>query len=344
MSYLQTTATDYNDLVDKVYSFAVSTDTWTGVYNAIADEGTERQIGIEKGNCHVAIGARSGENPIPKTPSGTEALVNMGLATALLSGSGQKKYYGQTGSLVLTATNAARILINDLGEPPFPNVWFFSGSSKKHVHCVVQTSGERYTHFSFGILDAAGQTHPDVAYAVSAYYEWWPNGTTSNDPSASVHSIGHIAESECHVFVPSGVTPGGFTPSGNAVYANTQLSPTMTRVRQSSDHYSTAVGAILDFFFAIGNESTTGGTPLFGLPVLFQETAAASHILLGYLPDVRLVNMGQHTPGETLLYGTEEWLVFPWKRKGLRANLVGGGSPVATANTAEYGFAYKKVP
>ena len=340
MSYLlQTNVLTYDALLTALYTtFALGTDGWTGVYNAIADEGSERQIGFEKGNCHIAIGARSTENPI--VASGNDARLNMALCTALLSGGGQKKYYGHTGSIVTTATDADRVIINDLGETPYANVWFFSGSAKKHIHVVVQSSAERFSHFSFGILDNLGQTTPDVAYAVSAYHEWWSSGVASNSPASASHKVGHFFENPFNLFVPASVLPAGY-PTTPLVY-NSSVTQTMIRATTPSDHYQNAAGNILDFFLAVNNATTTGGSAMMPLPVFFQEAAAVSHVLLGVLPDVRLINMAQYTPAQIVKFGTEEWVVFPWKRKGLRENINGGSNPIQIANTIEYGFAYKK--
>ena len=337
MSYLQTSCTDYDDLLDDLVTFAVA-DGWTQSYNSA---GPLRQIGIYKDACHISLGARVGENPVDRGGGQYDAIVNAALATALLPGSPQ--YWGHTGSIVTTSTDSDRIRVNDL-YGSLTNVWFFSGgvADPSYIHVVVQAGGERYVHFGFGILDPLGQTHPEVAFAVGGYYEWWNASGNCHRPESSVHDFGHLAdENYAHIRIQANTLPSGY--SGAGIY-RTELAMTlaMTRADQNSDHWSSQPGKVLDFFFPLGNELTTGGTSLYSVPWLFQEAGAASHVYLGRLPGIRLANIAQFAPATELTQGIDTFTIFPWKRKGLKENLATGGDPIQTCNTAEYAWALKK--
>lgn len=308
MSYLQTSCTDYDDLLDDLVTFAVA-DGWTQSYNSA---GPPRQVGIYKGNCHISLGARTGENPVSKGGGQYDAIINAALATALLPGSPQ--YWGHTGSIVTSDTDPDRIRVNDL-YGSLTNVWFFSGdgvSDPDYIHCVVQVGGARYTHFGFGILDALGQTHPDVAFAYGGYYEWWDASTYCHNPEGSVHDFGILAdENYAHIYVPSGVLPVGY-PSAGIYRTETQMTLAMTRANQDSDHWASQPGKILDFTFPGGNQLTTGGTILLSVPWLFQETAGGtSHVHLGRIPGVRYANIAQFAPATELIFGSDTWTIFP---------------------------------
>jgi len=337
MAYQQTSATDYDDLLDKLVTFAVA-DGWTQSYNAA---GPPRQIGIYKGDCHISFGARSGENPYDRGGGQYDAVINAALATALLPGT--PVYYGHTGSIVTTDTDPDRIRINDL-YGSLTNVWFFSGggADPDYIHVVVQAGGERYVHFGFGILDPLGQTHPDVVFAVGGYYEWWDASTNCHRPENSAHEFGHLAdENYAQIRIQANTLPSGYASAG--IYKTEgNMTLVMTRADQDSDHWAAQPGKILDFFFPVGNELTTGGTSLYSVPWLFQEAAAVSHVYLGRLPGIRLSNIAQFAPATELTQGTDVWTIFPWKRKGLKENLAIGGDPIQTCNTAEYAWALKK--
>ena len=59
MAFTLTSATDVDDLLDKLYTFATVTDgAWTGVFN---EDLGQRQIGIEVSNCHIALGSIAAE-------------------------------------------------------------------------------------------------------------------------------------------------------------------------------------------------------------------------------------------------------------------------------------------
>lgn len=343
MAYaLVNNVTDHEDLLDELYNFATVTDgNWTGVYN---EDLGHRQIGIEQDNCHIALGSRTADVGISRTPSGTDTIVSAALSTSLTE-PGNRQYWGHPGSIVTSDGDNDRIMINDLGEPPFSNVWFFSeDSGVPYIHCVVQSSGERYTNFTFGIIDALGMTHPNCAYAASGYWEWWPNGTSSNDPGNTSHDIGHLCktDTESQVYVPSGVLPVGFPSAG--VYLTNYCTQVMTRGWRKEDHtWSGDPGHINDFFLAVDPQAVTGGNVLLPIPWFFQDSTSGSlHVCLGVLPQIRIANIGSHTPGDILLQGTEEWVIFPWKRKGIRDNTKSGGNPLPDANSIEFAFAYKK--
>lgn len=341
MSYsLVSSVADHRDLLDEVSSFAVS-DGWTLEYDNASS--TNKQIALSKDACHLALGEINGENPIDVSGSVDDARIYGSLATSINTGNVQ--FWGHPGSPVTASTDGDRIRINDL-LGPMANVWLFSGDGfgVDYIHVVAQTYGDRYHHFSFGVVDALGMTTPNVGYAWGMYYNWWPDGTNPANPTAAFHEYAFLGrEPGCHINMPSGVLPAGY-PSAGVYVGGTYLTLAMTVVTVDSGHYTSAPGKQLDFFLPLANQLTTGGTPLFSLPVLFRDAASAtSHVWIGNFPGVKLVDIADHTPGSTLTYGSEEWVVFPWKRKGLRENLSTGSSPLPNeANTIEYGLAYKK--
>ncbi len=337
MAYQQTSATDYDDLLDKLATFAVA-DGWTQSYNAA---GPPRQIGLSKGGCFVALGARSGENPVAHG-SQNDAFINIALSTSL-TGSNQQ-YWGHPGSIVTTDTDGDRIRVNDL-YGSLTNVWFFSGGAgdPDYIHCIVQAGGERYTHFGFGIVDALGQTHPDVPFACGGVYEWWDISVNCHNPESTAHDFGHLAgENYAHIYIPSGVLPVGY-PAAGVYRTETQMTLAMTRANQNSDHWATSAGKIMDFVFPTGNQLTTGGNVLYSIPWLFQETGSGgSHVHLGRLPGIRIGNIAQYAAATELDYGADTWAIFPWRRKGVKNNLNSGGDPIQECNTAEYAWSYQK--
>jgi hypothetical protein len=340
MAYQNTSATDYDDLLAKLYSFATVTDgNWTGVYNQTG------QIAMYADNCYVALGTRSGENPISRLGgSYYDAQIHGSLSTSLNSGP-PYQYWGHPGSPVTTETDSDRVIINDvLGS--MTNVWFFSGDTgdPRYIHVIVQSAGDRYAHFSLGNLDKLGMTTPNCAYLAGMYYEWWPNSGYSNDPADGSHEIGVLAdELYSQVYVPTSVLPAGY-PTSYIGRGIDRLVLVMTRVTSDASQWSAGAGKILDFFFPTDNQLTTGGTALYGIPWFFTEdTTGTSMVFLGNVPGMRIANIANHIPASTLYFGSDEWMIFPWKRKGLEENLVGGSNPLLECNTVHYGFAYKKI-
>jgi hypothetical protein len=247
---------------------------------------------------------------------------------------------------VTTEADADRILVNDWAET-INNVWFMSGTSPvSYCHVIAQVAGSRWVHFSFGIIDPLGQTHTACAYAAGVYYQWWDdNAIGNNNPADTDHRVGFYGEDQnVHVRITdANVLPIGFGPTPG-IYGGTQLVANMTRVLDPEDHYAAVVGVINDQFMALDNQPVTGGTPLWGMPVMVAEDVAPdTGVWIGNFPGVAMVNMLSHAPGSTIKQGSEEWLVFPLKRKGALDEVQGQPNVVALANTTKYGLAYKKV-
>lgn len=355
MAFLSTTVTDKDDLLNQLYTFLDSgggDGTWTGEFNDAA--GTERHIAVTKGNCSVAIGSRTGD-VVTKTgtPGGAEDLFNMALATSI--DTSFKVYFGDVGvghpgSLVTTEADNDRIKINDLGAT-INNAWFFTGTTPvSYCHVVIQIAGDRYTHFSFGIIDPLEQTHTACSYACGTFHQWWDSGATgNNDPSDTDHKIGYFGEDGAGIhtrITDSSVLPIGFGPTAG-IYNGNYLTDNMNRVIDPEDHYSNSnvsPHGINDFFMGMDNQAVTGGTAMYALPILFgEDTSPNTGVWLGNLPDVKLINILSHAPGATLDFGSEEWLVFPLKRKGALDEVQGGANAQDAPNTSKLGLAYKKI-
>ena len=350
MAFLSTTVTSKDDLLTQLYTFLDSgggDGTWTGEYDD--NTGTERQIAVTKGNCSVAIGSRTGDVTTKTgTPGGAEDLYSMALATSITVSN--KFYYGHPGSIVTTETDTDRIKINDLGAT-INNAWFFTGTTPvSYCHVVIKMAGDRYSHMSFGIIDPLEQTHTACSYACGTFYNWWDGGAVgNNNPADTDHKIGFFGEDggNLHVRITdSNVLPVGFGPAAG-IYNGTSVVYNMFRVLDPEDHYNNSnvsPHAINDFFLGMDNQAVTGGTAMYALPIIFgEDTSPNTGVWLGNLPDVKVVDVLSHAPGATLEFGSEEWMVFPLKRKGALDEVQGGVSAVEAPNTTKYGLAYKKI-
>lgn len=343
MSYSNTSATDWADLLDEISTFVVA-DGWTEEYDV--DAGNGKQIAFSKGACEMAIGEQNSTlNPITVESGWLDGRLFATLSTGINAGNTQ--YWGHPGSPVTTSTDADRVTLNDLGDASgFSNVWLFSGpgTGPDYCHCVIQTAGDRYSHLSFGELDPLGMSTPDVGFLTAIYYQFWPSGS-ANSPINSNHKFGHFAPNQAlkaiHVNIQASTLPAsGYDSAG--VYTDSSLTRTFTIGDHDDDHYAASQGNFLDFFLPISNQLTTGGTAMWPIPVFFKSTDSTTHVFLGILPGVRLVDIANHTPGSELTFGSETWVVFPFKRKGLQDNLNNGSDPQPEANTISYGLAYKK--
>lgn len=363
MPYLVTSAATIRDLVAVIRNFA-QTNGWTVVYDQAAAKG---QIGLSKSNCHVAIGeARNSGDTAVFTTTRTNAITGgtvndqeliMALSTTGLT-AGNTKYWGHPGSLVTAWNTDGRVIANDL-TGPMNTVWLFTDSPSTAIHVVVLCAANRYQHFSFGVLDKRGLTHPDCAYAVGQLTTWVPSSNDanggrindmaySNSAGAIGHTYGHISGNRGFSYdsrnfmIPSGVlnTSLGFA-GGPFVTRNIVGSfDVQTNIEPPIDG-----GAHLTFMTGIRNQNILGGVPLFSMPVIHNQDISGQLMqYLGDLPFIRLAHLGTMNPETIIKYGSEEWQLFPWRQKGSLAASYAGNAPQPVVNTLDYAFAYKLIP
>jgi len=337
MAYQATTATDWDDLLNKLGLFA-ATAGWTVVYNQTG------QLAIEKGNCHIAIGTKSGENPVSRPGGYQDGIINAALSTSLNSGP-PYQYWGHPGSLVTTEADGDRCVWNDINGDTQTNVWFFSAAAGEpdYIHCVVQCDGDRYTHFNFGNVDPVGMTHANVAFCFGLQWYWWNVLSQSNNMEYNQNRNPMVADDVGgHIYVPGSVLPVGY-PAAGVYKVIDYKTGVMQMFNEEADYWTASPGFILDLFLPFHNQLVTGGTHLMGIPMFFQETTGGvSHCCLGVIPGVAVANIENHVPATELQYSGDTWMIFPWKRKGLLANLTGGADPQPECNTAYFAYAYKK--
>lgn len=355
MAFQQTTASDVKDLLSVINSFAQS-QGWTEVFNDIVANG---QLGIEKGNAHITLGEKPGENPIARTDEVNGGTVNDATLYMVANHSinpATQTYWGQPNSIITSQTDDDNVFNNDLAGS-FSNVWLYSNATGSYIHVVVQSSANRYTSFSFGVLDKKGMSNPDVAYVSGMFYEWWPGvnpyaGTISAAwiyPTSVEHAIGFFGENDLTssvrkngvmLFIPDGVIDPvlGFTDGDFQTLS-------IDRIMQRGDDKDFAIvngdGKMLDHFLAVDNSLTTGGIPMSGLGVRYIENNITTYV--GDYPDVRLVNMTNINPAQEIKFGADTWQCFPLKRKGDRSETTFGVNPQPNTNSIEYGIAIKKV-
>ena len=362
MSFSNPTApVDTAGVLSSIKTFAVA-DAWTADYDDIAGAGgVGAQLALSKGNCKLTIGEKNNtENPIERTDAYNGGTVDDAYLYMVVNHSitaSLKQFWNHPGgtpnaNIVTTAADAHAVKVNDLaGEgSDFSNIWLFSNAAETYVWVVTEQGGDRYTTFGFGVLDKKGMTHPDVGFCVGHDYRWWPDNAVINsgqwaDPASTSHQIGILGEPDLDanamLFLPDTVVDPalGFT---DADYQTYELGLLLKRgnVAGDEDGISNPFHYMLNYFLITDNQSTTGGQMLSAFSALVDQNSLVTFV--GEYPDIRLVNMANLTPAQSIFRGAEEWVVFPFKRKGTRDAQRGGASPKPFVNSIEYGFAIKK--
>jgi hypothetical protein len=362
MAYSLTSAASPKALLAEIVTFA-NAQGWTIEFdNANGASGSiGGQIGLSSGNCHVLIGEGSAsQNPV--AVSGALGAANDGRLFINLAFSitpANMNIWQHSGSILSSQTDSKRLTINDVWGP-MDEVHFFGDAD--YILVAIKTAANRYTTFGFGNLDTKGMSADKCGFAFGHYQEFWDTTTTS---------IGGTVRRNCRLgapnnmlgaqanyytvlcFIPDGVldTTLGF-PSGDLMMSNVlQSNRSIQNVcylingPETSPTHNSDIAHILDHWHFIRPQATTGGMPLFAVPFIFADATALLTAWLGEVPGFRLCRITNYSAGESAIYGTDEWLVFPWKQKGTAANAgQDGGTYNNQPNSYDAGYALKYEP
>lgn len=265
--------------------------------------------------------------------------------------------------------------------PVIPNMeyaidqWFiFSDPSVGNfIHVVFQFANgpdaQVYQHFSFGEIDKHGMGYTGIAYAATNPMRGFNVGNFVNSNSGYDHNAGAYARfhriftgrlgySSSDYFVgPTSVlwiadptiSPfpvDGLWPLADGLYDHARLLDTYGHGSTSFNTNSTTnLGQnnckMVNQALWHSSQPYSGGVTLAPLPFFVADRTGNSTLLkfmaLGSFPAVRLCSMDTFLPGDEVTYGADTWKLFPMlckKDRGILDN---------TANSAQVGFAYKKV-
>lgn len=352
MSYSLVSATDPKDLLQKIVDFATA-EGWTIEYNEAAGIGAVGgQIALSSGSCHVAIGEQTSTlNPIAVTNAflGTnfnDGRLYMALAKSITTAN--KQFWNHPGSLVTTATDGDRMIINDVWGP-LTEVHFFG--DENYINVLIKCAADRYTHFGFGNLDRLGMTVPQTGYAIAMYFEFW---NTTGAPQINVNLTAtnrfpynepaNNSSLQINIVDDTLDTTIGFANLAAIVGAANVLTimRTATQVNYSDGSQQNGPNFINDMYGNQRNQPTTGGVQLHRIPIFYKLTDLSLWCYLGEIPDLRLCHIEDLAIASEWEYGADNYKVWPWKRKGILSDAVAPGYN-GQPNTYGLGVAFKKV-
>lgn len=224
-----------------------------------------------------------------------------------------------------TANNSRRAALdNDTN-----NYWFFEGDD--YIHCVVETTPGTVRHFGFGQIAKVGTwTGGEYAYGqqgVSSVsitdgqlLDGLARGSGVSTFQATMHveSLPGQGASKWAVVWGGGATNIGNDRAGNVrefVQGGMRSGP-------------------MSFPFAKWSATPLQGliplTPIWCFYRRTNSSPTTSVYPLGYMKDVRSINIASHNLGDELLIGSDTWVVFPSGSK-------------TTGDSGNQGIAYKKV-
>jgi len=310
VAYATTTPASQDALISDLMTFATTTDgSWTqdqldtsgneAALHHTADsdiyvsfEWDETDIGV-----HIALGYTGGNSP-GNHPNDSG---NGGV------GSGKRRVAG-------------------IGNGAFTAAHFFSNftATADFIYVVLEYSAGLYRHFGFGELDKVGDwTGGEFAYG----HEWDQLSQNIDTPTSSSHSWlldgGAGIPAEAATIHMEGFQDAPASSRWGVVGIKT-LTP--GNDGDANGRYVVQGGGRAGPYansFAIAQPSVnTGLVPAWPVvPFAYNATPSPDRAYkLGFMPDCRVVNMKNFSPGQELTIGGQTWKVFPAVRKQFLKN------------------------
>lgn len=219
-----------------------------------------------------------------------------------------------TNSRVLTLTNGA-----------ITSYHLFTDGTTQYIHAVIQVSPGVYYHLSMGTIDKVGtwtggeyvtgdqgtDASPPVNLSGSAWSSWSGSTTTSNTQfSMHIENLpGQSASGKWMIGLATNTTVGN-NAAGNDRGSNPRMAG-----------WVTAWGNGFNLAFSRHRYNLTNGLlPLIPLEVWYKNTVATNQhrcYLLGYAPDVYMMNMGSFNAEDEVTIGPDTFMIFPARQKGV---------------------------
>lgn len=326
MSETTGSATDLEDLLQKFMTWATGTPGWTQD-EAIGTFDSGRQMALHKGNCYVQFRWA--------TSLGADSVVALYQSTAYVAATRSGSHTGDSGNGFNTSNSTSDINLDDercldeIGDGPFPSYYFYTDGSGDYLHCVVEVATDEFLHFGMGDdggFDKFGDwdTATGGAYCYGHYRQnvtsaTAPSSTCLLDGGASTVSGTGDQRLRWATMRLAGMPGQG----GSEVWAtvggtraHTQLNDTAGNAR------ATCIGGfrggpIPRTFGNYPAGNTSGLAPMTPIGVFYINRSASPNraYLLGFMKDVRMVDMAYLAAKDTFTVGADTWRVFPMIRR-----------------------------
>lgn len=217
--------------------------------------------------------------------------------------------------------------VTGIGNGPFTAYHFFTNGTTNHIHCVLEYSPGLFRHWSFGTINKIGTwTGGEYCVAHSVFstsltsnvFLWGSNGGTSSTDSNRTGSL-HIE--------------GMPNQSGGMQWQLFSTQASSVGNDRAGNARLTSPGGLINYnpwlaaFGYIRASLLNGFLPLIPIPIWWRDTAPApdQYMLLGFAPDVYLIQMANFNPGDEFTIGATTYKVFPLISKSTTQYSLYGG-------------------
>lgn len=311
MAFETGTSTNQEDLINDLFVFAAANGWTVDEQDNVNDRGS-----LSRNNVFVHFSWDGTEAGGPNNIALTQSLAFSGTGIAI------DAHTNDSGNGVGGTDLSTERRISGIGNGPY-TYWFFADDV--YIHGVILVSTDIYRHFSFGEIDKIGDW---TGGEYVAGHVWDLSGAEDDNPTSVEHTILldalHASETGADEREPATIHVEGLPGQGASDWANVGggLTSTWRTTDGGGNTRTRAVGGmrgglILGHFAYLSANLNNGFIPLIPIPVchIDESTTPDNFMLLGYMPNVRHVQMQHLEPATSLVVGADTWWIFPGVRK-----------------------------
>lgn len=350
MSYeLVNSPSTQNAVMEAIRDFAVA-EGWTNDNYTAGVDGVSRGVmSLHRDDCYVSFRWQGTESDANKSIAMYQALGYSAPNAASPWDQADDSGNGTTSSTNMSSDRR----VAGIGPGPFLALHLFgfdddqiSGSTCPTIYCVLEYQAGKYRHFCFGNLDKFGDW---TGGEFVCGHEWSATSSNESDPTSNGHSVlldglandsgtGSISDGETATLHAEGLPGQDVLSKWGQVWGDTSQDDD----RGGNPRINVAGGCRGSMYTKVFGRfvpsSLTGFIPLMPIPAWYRRDTSGSNqrfYLLGFMPNVRMVQLRAFNPGEEVQIGDIVWKMFPVVAK----TNVGGST---TEESENMGIAYIK--
>jgi hypothetical protein len=222
---------------------------------------------------------------------------------------------------------------NEVGAGTWPNIWLFGADSPNYWHLVAEISTGIFRHMWVGELSPKVGSWTGGAYYGAQYWDLF--SSQIDQPDSTSHAVPFDAQGTSSPARATTVHCETLTPTSSWVQPGATVDAALNSIQRTA-----GIGFGSRGNLGSNNWFNSGVSPLSGIsffaPVgcFFRDLSdnPDSFHHLGFVPDVKFVNMESLDPASTITIGSDTYRVFPIAAKN---------GAIDADNSGLYGYAYR---
>lgn len=327
MAYSTSTATDLADLLSDLMTFATANGWTQDLLDTVNGE-----LALHRSNVYVSM----------RWIVGTPLALSVHQALGYTGGNDGGEHPDDSGNGYNGVTAKSNGLLDDersvpdIGDGPFTYHFF---ESDTYLHVAVEISSGVWRHFGFGVLNPkrGDWTGGEYCYAHHHASNSLTSTVNQNLLDGLFLSTTDSVKRRAATLHAEGLPGEPGASKWGQIWGNKSATTTEPDDSAGEDKVTLQggykAGPIAQHFGFVAAGTTSGLVPMYPLAIFYLRASSAEVYLLGFVPDVRGVNISNFSPGQEITVGSDTWVVFPDSQKA-----TSGGN--ASFNR---GIAYKKV-